>query len=256
MKKVEINDIETKGYTVFDSFLDQDEVIELKKACIKWVELCGEIQIGAGMKKDFTAHHSIGGDDSIDKFVHAHYFDSLLTDYFNGKKYILHACNPVLGPPSTKSYLHKIHRDIRTFFPKVNLRINVLVALDEFTLENGATEILPGSHLNEHEPSLEDFEKSKVHLVLPAGSVVLFNSYLWHRAGFNNTSFNRVALTLSYGLPFIKPQLDYARLIGEARAECFSSLSRQVLGFNSRVPVSLEEWYRQPGDRLYHDDQG
>jgi len=36
----------------------------------------------------------------------------------------------------------------------------------------------------------------------------------------------------------------------------FSELSRQVLGYNSRVPVRLEEWYRPRESRLYQADQG
>ena len=251
-----INDLKTQGYVIFESFLNQNEVLSLKNDCIKWVDICGEYQINAGMKKDFTAHHSVGGNDSIDKFLHQNYFDGLLTEYFEGKKYILHACNPVLGPPSAKSYLHKIHRDIRTFIPNMNLRINMLVALDDFTIANGATEILVGSHLESNMPTEIEFEKNKSHLIMPAGSVVLFNSYLWHRAGYNTTTNNRVALTLSLGLSFIKPQMDYARLIGEERAKNFSQTSRQILGFNSRVPISLEEWYRKSEDRLYHEDQG
>jgi ectoine hydroxylase-related dioxygenase (phytanoyl-CoA dioxygenase family) len=251
-----INELNAKGFVIFDSFLNQKEIQCLKNDCIKWVDICGEYQINAGMKKDFTAHHSVGGDDSIDHFLHEHHFHEILTDFFDGKNYILHACNPVLGPPSAKSYLHKIHRDIRTFIPGMNLRINMLVALDEFTIENGATEIYVGSHLKNTMPSEEDFENNKSHLIMPAGSVVLFNSYLWHRAGYNSTNDNRVALTLSFGLSFIKPQMDYARLIGEDKAKNFSSISRQILGYNSRVPICLEEWYRKPENRLYHEDQG
>lgn len=254
--KTSINDLQSKGFAVFESFLNQEEVLNLKNDSIKWVDICGEYQINAGMKKDLTAHHSVGAEDSIDNFLHKHYFHDLLTEYFDGKTYILHACNPVLGPPSAKSYLHKIHRDIRTFIPNTNLRINMLVALDDFTIENGATEIFVGSHLQGDPPSEYDFEKNKSHLVMPAGSVVLFNSYLWHRAGYNITTNNRVALTLSYGLSFIKPQMDYARLIGEERAKNFSEKSRQILGYNSRVPICLEEWYRKSEDRLYHEDQG
>lgn len=249
-------ELEKNGYTVFESFLNFDQINNLRNDCIKWVEICGNYQIRAGLNKDFTAHHSVGGKDSIDNFLHAHYFDEILSNFFDHKKYILHACNPVLGPPSTKSYLHKIHRDIRTFVPNTNLRINMLVSLDDFTIENGATEILVGSHISADKPSDDEFDRNKNYLTIPSGSVVLFNSYLWHRAGYNTTDKNRVALTLSYGLSFIKPQMDYARLIGEADGLNFSPLSRQIFGFNSRVPVSLDEWYQKPENRLYHEDQG
>lgn len=244
------------GYVIFENMLDRQTVKGLKNDCMKWVDICGSYQEKAGLSNDKTAHHAVGGKGPIDDLLHSHIFDPIITDYFDSKKYILHACNPVLGPPSANSYLHKIHRDIKTFFAGINLRINVLVALDNFTIENGATEILPNSHMVPDMPSIEEFEANKLSLCMPKGSVAFFNSYLWHRAGTNSTDENRVALTLSYGLSFIKPQMDYARLLGEINGKSFSESSRQVFGYNSRVPISLEEWYQKPQNRLYKPDQG
>ena len=251
-----LKNLATKGYSVSEEFLSDSIATSLKSDCEKWIGKCGEYQKNAGLVEDYTGHHCVGGGDSIDDLLNSHRFHSLLAAFFEEKKYILHACNPVLGPPSANSYLHKIHRDINTFIPEANLRLNVLVALDAFTIDNGATEILPYSHRTAAAPSPEEFDAKKLSLCMPKGSVAFFDSYLWHRAGKNATQNNRVALTLSYGLSFIKPQLDYARLLGEDVGRNFSPLSRQVFGYNSRVPTSLTEWYRKPEDRLYHPDQG
>jgi len=251
-----LDDLSNNGYFIYENMLDNSTVESLKGDCVKWIDICGEYQENAGLTKDQTAHHSVGGKGAIDNLLHSHIFDPIVSSYFDKKKYILHACNPVLGPPAADSYLHKIHRDIQTFFPNVNMRINVLVALDDFTLENGATEILPSSHKVSSTPSKRAFNSKKISLCMPKGSVVFFNSYLWHRAGVNLTDKNRVALTLSYGLSFIKPQLDYARMLGDEAGRDFSDISRQVFGYNARVPVSLTEWYQKPESRFYHSDQG
>ena len=251
-----LKNLVTKGYSVCEGFLSDSLVVGLKTDCERWIKICGEYQKNAGLVEDYTGHHCVGDSDGIDELLHSHRFHPLLAAFFEKKNYILHACNPVLGPPSANSYLHKIHRDINTFIPDANLRMNVLVALDDFTIDNGATEILPYSHRTEAVPSTEEFDSKKVSLCMPKGSVAFFNSYLWHRAGKNATQNNRVALTLSYGLSFIKPQLDYERLLGEDTGRSFSPLSRQIFGYNSRVPVSLIEWYQKPDDRLYHADQG
>lgn len=50
--------------------------------------------------------------------------------------------------------------------------------------------------------------------------------------------------------------MDYARMLGEENGKTLSPLTRQVLGNNSRVPVSLDEWYRPANERLYHANQG
>lgn len=251
-------EIEERGWSVFPEMLAADQVAALRADCLKWVDTCRDLQIAAGINAngDGTAHHSVGAGDSIDAFVDAHLFHDYMAAFFHDQPYIMHACNPVGGFPQASTYVHRIHKDVATFIPNYRLRINMLVMLDDFTLANGATQVLAGSHHKAAKPSEQEFDAQYESIVGKAGSVVLFNSYLWHRGGLNTTTQNRVALTLSFGPAFIKPQMDYARLIGEERSAQMSPLTRQVLGYNSRVPVSLKEWYRPRETRLYHADQG
>jgi ectoine hydroxylase-related dioxygenase (phytanoyl-CoA dioxygenase family) len=72
-----------------------------------------------------------------------------------------------------------------------------------------------------------------------------------------NTSVGpRRALTIAFTRPFMKQQLDYPRALGYHRRDTFSPRLRQLLGYNARVPASLEEWYQPPERRLYQRDQG
>ncbi|WP_221763352.1 phytanoyl-CoA dioxygenase family protein [Methyloradius palustris] len=250
--------MDVHGYCVFTNTLSDDFIQRLNNDCLKWVDICEQYQIKAGINAlgDGTAHHSVGSQDSIDSFIDKHLFHEYLNLYFNNAPYILHACNPVGGLPKKLNYVHNIHRDTRTFIPEYHFRINMLVMLNDFTEENGATQVLVGSHRSSEPPDEEFFNENYVQLLGRAGTVVLFDSYLWHRAGLNVTEKNRVALTLSYGPAFIKPQMDYARLLGETYGHVLSELTRQVLGYNSRVPTSLSEWYQKPEHRLYHSNQG
>jgi hypothetical protein len=247
-----------RGWHIFPSALTNAQVIQLREDCLRWLDICARYQVALGIAAggDGTAHHAIGGGDSIDAFIDMHILHPYLDIYFSGKPYILHSCNPVGGLPNTDSYIHRVHRDTATYIPNYNLRMNMLVMLDDFTIENGATKILSGSHSMAEKPSDEYFDRHSESIVGASGSIVLFNSYLWHRGGANVTSEKRVALTLSFGPAFIKPQMDYARLLGEAKGAGLSPLSRQVLGFNSRVPTSLDEWYKPKAERLYWADQG
>lgn len=247
-----------KGWVIFHDALKGDLVGRLRRDCLKWIDICTQYQIASKINTngDGTAHHSVGAGDSIDEFIDLHLFHAWLKHYFDSKPYILHACNPVGGFPRVENYVHRVHRDVATFIPNYNLRINMLVMLDDFTIENGATRVLSGSHRRAAQPDDREFDANSESLTGRAGSVVLFNSYLWHRGTLNTTARDRVALTLSYGPAFVKPQMDYARLIGEEKGAQLSDLTRQVLGFNSRVPVNLGEWYRPRSDRLYLPDQG
>ena len=132
----------------------------------------------------------------------------------------------------------------------------LLVMLDDFTEANGATYFLAGSHRMREKPSDDLFFARAARATGRAGSIVIFDSKLWHAAGVNATDRPRRALTLAFTRPFVKQQLDYPRALGYERAETLSPALRQVLGYDARVPVTLDDWYQPPDKRMYKRDQG
>ena len=252
-------DMRTIGWSVFPTILPPAQVESMRADALAWVKKCEALQIKAGINAggDGTGHHAVGEDaGALDAFLHQHLFHPYLSHYFAEKPYILHAANPIYCAKGRSAYVQDMHRDTNTVIPGYRFRINMLVMLNDFTVENGATQMLPDSQHMLEKPSEEIFQQGYKTLTGPAGSVVLFDSYLWHRGGQNITDTLRVAHTLSFGPAFVKPQVDYARMLGEAYGEALSPLSRQVLGYNVRVPTSLDEWYRPKAERLYHADQG
>ncbi|XKE44011.1 phytanoyl-CoA dioxygenase family protein [Halomonas organivorans] len=259
MSKTEYDErMEERGWVIFEEVIAEDTVRDMREDCLAWVDICKAYQIKNGINDsgDGTAHQTVGRNDSLDKFYDMNLFHEYIARYFDEKPYILCCSTPTAGYASKRNYLQKIHRDTRTYIQDYKIRLNMIVMLDDFTVERGATEILSGSHHREEKPNEEYFSENCEPIIGKAGSVVLFNSYLWHRGGRNITENTRVALTIGYTRPFIKPQVDYARMLGEEYGKKISPLTRQVMGYNSRVPVSLDEWYRPVEDRLYHADQG
>jgi hypothetical protein len=251
-------EINEQGWSLLECALDQNQCQDMREDCLKWIEICAEYQIKGGINPtgDGTAHHTLGRRDSLDRFIHQHICHEYIDHYLSKTPYILHALNPVGNEPGRTSYVHNIHRDVQTFIPNYRLRLNMLVMLDDFTVANGATQIMPGSHTRQERPTEDEFNKTAMSIVAPAGSIVLFNSYLWHRGAKNMTERNRVALTASFGPAFVKPQMDYARMLGDDYATGLSNLSKQILGYNSRTPQTLSEWYQPKPKRLYQNDQG
>lgn len=250
--------MEEAGWVIFEKAVSDNLVEEMKGDVLKWIDICEKFQVERGLNEsgDGTAHQTVGGNDSLDRFYDMHLFHDYISRYFDDKPYILCCSTPTAGYSHKPNYLQRVHRDIGTYIHGFKARLNMIVMLDDFTVENGATQILPGSHRREEKPSDEEFEANCVPILGPAGSVVFFNSYLWHRGGKNYTSGTRVALTTGFTRPFIKPQMDYARMLGEEYGKNLSPKTRQLLGYNSRVPVSLDEWYRADGERFYQKGQG
>jgi len=162
----------------------------------------------------------------------------------------------VLNLPSELSYVGRVHRDLRSFSGDLNLMVQLLIMLDDFTEDNGATYLLSGSHRAADKPSDELFFANAERAIGGAGSIVVFNSNLWHAAGANRTGTARRALTIGFTRPFLKQQLDYPRALGYEFGDTISDTLRQVLGYNARVPATLDEWYQPPEKRMYRPGQG
>ena len=75
--------------------------------------------------------------------------------------------------------------------------------LDDFTNENGATRVVPGSHRNADWPSKKVSDPAFIHpnqvtVTAAAGSVLFFNGHLLHSGTRNRTSLRRRTLQLSF----------------------------------------------------------
>jgi hypothetical protein len=214
-----------------------------------------QIRNGVGQGMDGAVHHLPCAGGAFLEFLEEAPYAPLLDRFFQGP-YILNTFGGVLNLPSNLSYVGAVHRDLRTFSGDVHLMAQLLVMLDDFTEQNGATYLMSGSHRSSEKPSDDVFFRDAARAVAPAGSMVMFNSNLWHAAGVNRSDHSRRALTLAFTRPFVKQQLDYPRALGYDRGDSFSPALRQLLGYNARVPTSLDEWYQPLERRLYKRDQG
>jgi hypothetical protein len=219
-------------------------------------QICAGIRQRNGVhaNADGSLHHIVGMRPSFMEFLERQYLHREVEAFFSGK-YILNSYGGVANRHKSRSYLHGIHRDLRIFLPGARLLINMLVALDDFTLRNGATHLLSGSHARPDRPADDAFFREAERLVVPAGTIVLFDSNLWHCAGENTDGSPRRALTLNFSRPFVKQQLDYPAYFGNSACYTLSESMRQVLGYNALPPKSLDEWYQPPERRPYHRDQ-
>ena len=206
-------------------------------------------------RNDGTLHHLLADATAfIDVLSAFERIDPLIRAFFGGN-YILNSYGGVINVRNTHAYVHNVHRDIRFSAADKRFMLNCLVMLDDFTLDNGATYLLSGSHAGGDQPDDATFFARADRAVGTAGSVLCFDSRIWHATGDNLTSRPRRALTLTFTCPFFKPQLDYPRLIGDDAMSGLSPYMRQVIGFNARVPATLEEFYRPVEQRFYKRGQ-
>lgn len=129
-----------------------------------------------------------------------------------------------------------IHRDQWAFdffsFPKgYEVQCNTIWAMTDFTEENGATRVIPGSHLFEDKMQFE--EKDTIPAEMTKGSVLLYTGAVYHGGGANRSKATRIGLNLTYNLSWLRQEenqylsvphdlaktlpVDLLRLMGYAR---------------------------------------
>ena len=248
--------IEQVGWIKFEKILDIETVNELNKGLEFAYDSCRAVQFKncIDVNTDGTVHHLLGQHEVFLKIISKGFLHQYIKAFFN-QSYIINSYGGVINMKNKLSYVGKIHRDIRTFY-NVHMMMNMLVMLDDFTPANGATWFLNESHLKDEKPGEDYFYKNAQRALGKAGDIILFDSNLWHAAGENTTENKRRALTLTFTRPFIKQQLDYPRFIGYKRMNEFDDEVQQVLGYHSRIPSNLDEWYQQPHNRFYRPGQG
>ena len=82
---------------------------------------------------------------------------------------------------------------------------NTMWALTDFTEANGATRIMPGTHLADRSPEL-GVEHESIPAVMPKGSVLLWHGSLWHGGGANRTDDRRVGIAMNYCAGYVRQQ--------------------------------------------------
>jgi len=98
----------------------------------------------------------------------------------------------ITGPGGGEMVLHADQIFVPTPWPAEPQGANAAWCVDDFTADNGATRFVPGSHLLHRLPGAGD-DVTAVPMEAPAGSLVVFESRLWHRTGHNRTADERRA---------------------------------------------------------------
>ncbi|MCP4968544.1 MAG: phytanoyl-CoA dioxygenase, partial [bacterium] len=110
-----------------------------------------------------------------------------------------------LGPGQETQPLHADTNMIPLPRPHVPIAMNSMWALSDFTEANGATRIVPGSHRFDHDPDYHSTYETEC-AEMPAGSILVWHSTLWHGGGVNTTEQRRNGIACYYCAGWIRQQ--------------------------------------------------
>ncbi|HWO17762.1 MAG TPA: phytanoyl-CoA dioxygenase family protein [Kofleriaceae bacterium] len=170
-----------------------------------------------------------------------------------GEGCIVYAYTSSSMPPDSGNYSCRIHVDCPRMISGYETNAGVMLLLDDFTADNGATWVLPGSHRTAEAPSEQDFFANASRIIAPAGSAVYLNPRVWHAGGRNTTASWRHSITLNMCRPYMKQRLDIPKMMAASGVDLTGASEKaiQKMGFYAQVPESLDEYYLPREQRKY-----
>jgi ectoine hydroxylase-related dioxygenase (phytanoyl-CoA dioxygenase family) len=133
-------------------------------------------------------------------------------------------------PGETAQPIHADDQLIPLDKPHAPTVCNTMWALTDFTEANGATRVIPGSHLADHSPEYGAPYES-VAAEMPKGSVLVWHGSLWHGGGANQTDERRVGIAMNYCAGFIRQQENQQLGLTREMVADFSPRLRQLCGY-------------------------
>jgi len=133
-------------------------------------------------------------------------------------------------PGETAQPIHADDQLIPLPKPHVPTVCNTMWALTDFTEANGATRLIPGSHLSDHSPDYGAPYES-IPAEMAKGSVLVWHGSLWHGGGANTTDERRLGVAMNYCAGWIRQQEHQQLGIPHDIAAGFSPRLRQLCGY-------------------------
>ena len=147
--------------------------------------------------------------------------------------------NPKIG------HAQQLHNDTRIIGCNFPLIIQVIYRLDDFTKLNGATRIVPKSHLkDEYAKSNKKYKNEKI-ITGQKGDAIILDASIWHGSAKKTVKNDRWGMIYSYCRWFLKASFDHNKNTPIKFYKRLSLEQRKILGFNFNPPK--DEFCRSSG---------
>ena len=260
MIEQDLQAIDAQGFVVIERLLGADDVAALRAAL--GPHLGGEL-LG---RNNFEGHRT----ERVYALVAKHPLFAALVEHprilaicdaLLEVNYLLTASQAInIHPDETPQPLHNDDAFYRLARPRKAVSVSTIFALDDFTAENGATQIIPGSHrwgdgdyqsfftridfrtrdadarVPEDAMLPPDLGAQLHDVTMPAGSVIVFLGTLLHRGGANRSARPRLAVSNQYCEPWARQQENYTLAIPPEQVRLLPERVQALLGYSIHPP--------------------
>ena len=219
---------------IIDNFLDEDGLERIKSDLKPYLKVTKNGQdeftgyktkrVGALMARSKTCQ-----DLALNTFINQ------MADSFLGphcESYQLHFTSAIqIGPGESSQILHRDRGVWGGYIPrKIETQFSTVWAINDFTKENGATQVVPGSHKwhKDRQPLPEEIAYAEMQ----AGSVFIYTGSVLHGGGTNNTDEPRLGVFLHYAPSWLRQEENQYLSCPPEVAKDFSPELRSLIGYS------------------------
>ena len=243
--------LHANGYLILPSLLPAAQVQAIRAALQPWLR--GD----KPGRNDFEGFHServyaLLAKSPVFADLATHQLVLDVCEAVLGPNFMLSACLAInTHPGETVQPLHFDDSFYRVPRPRPAYGISAFWTIDDFTPENGPTEIIPGSHLWGDDAPVGTalhtvFEQGGVGgleshpdmqpVIMPAGSLMLTIGTLWHRGGANNSAAPRLLITPQYCVAWGRQMESMLLSVPPAIVARYPERVQQLLGYSIHPP--------------------
>jgi hypothetical protein len=200
--------LDRDGCVVIDGLVPNDRLARLRAELAPWIEATRPGIDEFSGKATRRTGGLIGRSETVRELLqHPLVLDTVGQVLSHATNFQIHLTQVIsIGPGESAQ---AIHRDQWAFdffpFPSgMEVQCNTLWALTDFTGENGATRVIPGSHRKEDRLEFQEADTEPAEM--SAGSVLFYTGALYHGGGANRSDATRIGLNLTYNVAWLRQE--------------------------------------------------
>jgi ectoine hydroxylase-related dioxygenase (phytanoyl-CoA dioxygenase family) len=227
-----VEEIAEQGYTVLTDVFDADRAAALVADLERMEAALGTVPAGNSFEGTRTlrvynllAHGPLWQELAVDPAV-LPVVEGVLDDGC-----LMSSLSSIrIQPDEVAQPIHADDQVIPLGKPHAPTVCNTMWALTDFTEANGATRIIPGSHLRDHDPDYGSPYDS-IPAEMPKGSVLVWHGSLWHGGGANATGEDRIGIAANYCAGFIRQQENQQLGLDPELVRTFPRRLQELVGY-------------------------
>jgi ectoine hydroxylase-related dioxygenase (phytanoyl-CoA dioxygenase family) len=227
-------DLDQDGYSVIESLLSPDRAATIKAGLR---EILDATPTGRNDFEGFQTRriYAILAKTRVFDDLAIHPLLLAVLDALLGPSYQLSAPTGIeIAPGEKAQFLHTDDAIYPLPRPHRDVVLNTMWALDDFTAENGATRVVPGSHRwTDRQPNDPD---ETVTITMPAGSVLFIRGTLWHGGGANRTDRTRLGVLLEYAAGWLRQQENHILAVPPEIVRSLEPRLQELIGYGIYPP--------------------